>query len=427
MAEIAVILTLLYVVHLFALSRRRRPELLPAPDGLLFAFVIPCLNEEAVIGSTLESLLALGDDHVVLVVDDGSDDRTGDIVRGYDPRRVQVLRRELPYARCGKGHALNAAFQYLKSSALIDGYTHDRVIVSVFDADGRIGPETLDGVGSYFRDPQSGAVQIGVEMRNAGTNLLARLQDMEFTVFTEIFQRARARLGSVGLGGNGQFVRLTALESLGEEPWTECLTEDLDLGVRMIVQGWKNHYCPTVAVNQQAVTSVRRWLRQRARWFQGHLQCMRLLPLIIRSPLRLKSMTDMVWYLTLPIAVLLTPIAGLPVLVAMVALFAFDPTAVGHILLAHHGLTLLTIYVLSFGQSYLCAYVYWMRGRVSPLRAIVLAHAFEVYSHLWLVAGWWALWNVMRRKSGWAKTDRVAEPEPELEPELELEPAPLPV
>ena len=409
MAQLAVILTLLYVVHLFALSRRRRPELLPAPDNLLYAFVIPCLNEEAVIGSTLDSLLALEGEHVILVVDDGSDDRTGEIASSYDPKRVQVLRRELPQARNGKGHALNAAIRRLRSSDLIGGRPHDQVVVSVFDADGRIGPEALDGVGSYFRDPQSGAVQIGVEMRNASTNLLARLQDMEFTVFTEIFQRARARLGSVGLGGNGQFVRLTALESLGEDPWTECLTEDLDLGVRLIVKGWKNHYCPTVAVNQQAVTSVRRWLRQRARWFQGHLQCLRLLPTIIRSSLPMRSVTDMVWYLTLPIAVLLTPIAGLPVMAMVLVLFAMSPLDAARYALADHGIPLLAVYVLSFGQSYLAAYVYWMRGRVSLGRAIVLAHGFEIYSHLWLIAGWWAIWNVLRRKRGWAKTARVAE------------------
>jgi len=409
-AQIAVLLTLLYVVHLFALSRRRRPDLLPAPEGLLYAFVIPCLNEEAVIGSTVGSLLALDGDHVILVVDDGSDDRTGEIAGSYDPSRVQVLRRELPNARNGKGHALNAAIRQLRSSELIAGRSHDSVIVSVFDADGRIGPEALDGVGSYFRDPHSGAVQIGVEMRNADTNLLARLQDMEFTVFTEIFQRARARLGSVGLGGNGQFVRLTALESLGDDPWTECLTEDLDLGVRLIVKGWKNHYCPTVAVNQQAVTSVRRWLRQRARWFQGHLQCLRLLPTIVRSPLKMKSVTDMVWYLTLPIAVLLTPIAGLPVLATMAVFVVLDPVDAARIAFANHGVPLFALYVVSFGQSYLSAYVYWMRGRVGLGRAILLAHAFEIYTHLWLIAGWWAVWNMLRRKRGWAKTDRVAEP-----------------
>jgi len=55
---------------------------------------------------------------------------------------------------------------------------------------------------------------------------------MEFLVFTEVFQRARRRWGNAGLGGNGQFVRWTALQALGDEPWTDYLTEDLDMGLR---------------------------------------------------------------------------------------------------------------------------------------------------------------------------------------------------
>jgi hypothetical protein len=132
--------------------------------------------------------------------------------------------------------------------------------------------------------------------------------------------------------------------------------------------------------------------------------------MIVRSPLRMKSVTDMVWYLTLPIAVLLTPIAGLPVLATLAVFVVMAPVDAARTLLADHGIPLFAVYVLAFGESYLAAYVYWMRGRVGPGRAILLAHAFEVYSHLWLIAGWWAIWNVLRRKRGWAKTDRVAEP-----------------
>ncbi len=45
--------------------------------------------------------------------------------------------------------------------------------------------------------------------------MLARMQDMEFVIYTEVFQRGRRHLGSVGLGGNGQFMRLSAMLSLG--------------------------------------------------------------------------------------------------------------------------------------------------------------------------------------------------------------------
>jgi cellulose synthase/poly-beta-1,6-N-acetylglucosamine synthase-like glycosyltransferase len=411
--EIVVLISLVYLFHLFALSRRRRPELLPAPDGLFVVFAIPCLNEETVIGATLDNLLTLpGDDYAVLVVDDAATDRTAEIVRGYLGGRVDLLERRLPNAQEGKGDALNAACRHLATSRLLRGRRPEDVVVAIFDADGRIERDALSAVAGYFRDPQAGAVQIGVEMRNAHANLLARMQDIEFCVFTEVFQRARQRLGSVGLGGNGQFVRLKALQSLGDDPWSDCLTEDLDLGVRLLLAGWKNNYCPTACVNQQAVTSVRLWLRQRTRWFQGHLQCWRLIPRIIRSSLSAQSSSDIVWYLTLPVAVLLVPIVGLPVLAALVVLFIAEPSRVLQILLANHGLLLLFVYLVSFGPAYVYGFVYWLRGRGGLVQSILLAHAFEVYSHLWLIAGWTALLRFLRRKRGWDKTARVAEPDP---------------
>jgi 1,2-diacylglycerol 3-beta-glucosyltransferase len=408
MADILIFLSLGYFISLFVLSRRRRPDLLPAPDDLFVVFTIPCLNEESVICATLDSLLAVpGNDYAVLVVDDGSDDRTGELVERYVGSRVHLLRRELPEARRGKGEALNAAFRYLESSTLVAGRPRESILFAVFDADGRIERAALSAVGGYFRDPRAGAVQIAVEMRNAHANMLARLQDMEFGVFTEIFQRARQRLGSVGLGGNGQFVRLTALESLGASPWTNCLTEDLDLGVRLLLGGWTNNYCPTATVSQQAVTSVRRWLRQRSRWFQGHLQCWRLIPEIIRSPLPLRSICDLVWYLTLPIGVLLIPVASFPVIAALLVIFVMSPL---ELLTANHGLLVAAVYVLSFGSAHLGGFVYWLRGRASLPKAILLAHAFEIYSNLWLIAAWGAVWHLARGKRSWAKTARVPEP-----------------
>jgi cellulose synthase/poly-beta-1,6-N-acetylglucosamine synthase-like glycosyltransferase len=410
MTSVAVFLSIGYMAMLFSLSRRRRPADLPAPANVVYAFVIPCLNEERVIGATLDSLVPLlsGDD-LVLVVDDGSDDATAELVRSHPSPRVHLLLRELPEARRGKGRALNAAVRHLSTSGLLGERAPEDVIVAVFDADGRIGPEALTAVAGSFRDPQMGAVQIGVTMRNAGTNLLARLQDMEFTVFTEIFQRARQHIGSVGLGGNGQFVRLAALRTLGDEPWTDCLTEDLDLGLRLLLGGWRNAYCPVVAVDQQAVTEVPRWLRQRARWFQGHLQCWSLILPVLRSSLKAKAASDIVWYLTLPVAVLMIPLAIAPLWIAFALTLIAAPGQALGLLLGDHGMPLILMYLLCFGLAYPYAFVYWLRGRMPLGKAILLAHLFELYSQLWLISGWWAVGRVVRRRRSWEKTARVVE------------------
>jgi glycosyltransferase involved in cell wall biosynthesis len=83
--------------------------------------LIPCLNEEAAIQSVVESVLALG--APVIVIDDGSDDRTPEIVATLP---VTLLRHE---ERCGKGEALRRGFR----EALRQGYE----AVLTMDGDGQ--------------------------------------------------------------------------------------------------------------------------------------------------------------------------------------------------------------------------------------------------------------------------------------------------
>ncbi|MGS1121510.1 glycosyltransferase family 2 protein [Rhodanobacter sp. UC4436_H3] len=83
--------------------------------------LIPCLNEEAAIRAVIESVLAL--EAPVIVIDDGSDDRTPDIAASLP---VTLLRHE---QRCGKGEALRRGFR----EALRLGY--DAVLT--MDGDGQ--------------------------------------------------------------------------------------------------------------------------------------------------------------------------------------------------------------------------------------------------------------------------------------------------
>jgi glycosyltransferase involved in cell wall biosynthesis len=83
--------------------------------------LIPCLNEEQAIGRVVGEALELG--LPVIVVDDGSDDRTPDIVAALP---VTLLRHE---ARRGKGEALRTGFR----EVLRQGY--DAVVT--MDGDGQ--------------------------------------------------------------------------------------------------------------------------------------------------------------------------------------------------------------------------------------------------------------------------------------------------
>lgn len=386
-----------------------------AADGFLFAFLVPALNEARVIGHTLDRLLSLPVRHcLVLVIDDGSDDGTGRLVESHGDPRVRLLRRELPHARSGKGAALNAGFHWLLQE--VGEWPADKVIVGIMDADGRLDPEAPARAAECFADAGVGAVQVGVRISNREDSLLARLQDLEFVTYTDVFQGARDVWGVAGLGGNGQFVRLAAQLDLAPAPWTDGLTEDLEQGLRLICAGWRSRYCRDVAVHQQGLVSMRRLLRQRSRWFQGHLQAWRQIPGIVRrAPLR--TVPHLLHILMVPL-LLLVNVALIAALVTMVTGIAVSPVIRSGIAWPW---AFLSWYWLTFALAlFLTASVYARRERGLRLRQVVLlGHVFAIYSLLWIVAGYWALGRILRGKRGWHKTERLAEGpgKPAAEPE----------
>lgn len=414
LAVVLVAVSVLYGLFILVLSRfepagcqDRRVRIASLPDHLKVVFVVPCLNEERVLGASLQRLTGLDHPGVeIIVIDDGSDDGTAEIVRSFPDPRVHLFQRTLPHAREGKGEALNAAVQHLRTSELIAGTPHSDVIVCVMDADGRLDPHALGDVMPLFRDRRLGAVQIGVRINNRAQNLLARMQDLEFVLYTHVFQRGRRHLGSVGLGGNGQFVRLSALNGLGVSPWSRSLTEDLDLGVRLLMDGWQTEFVSTASVHQQGLVDVKRWVKQRTRWFQGHLQSWNLVPWVLRD-LSGTRRADLVYHLTSPFLLLLTSFLSLAFAFWVLDLVVGIVT--GHAVVSGWWLS---SYLIAFGPALLYGLVYWSQERHSglkPLAAVGLVHLYVLYAVLWYVAGWKAAWRAVRGKNGWAKTERTVE------------------
>ncbi len=87
------------------------------------------------------------------------------------------------------------------------------------DADGRLSAGALDAVLPLFADECVGGVQLPVRIRRVRGSILTLLQDLEFWGVCAIAQLGRIGSGTVSLGGNGQFTRLTALLELGQQPW----------------------------------------------------------------------------------------------------------------------------------------------------------------------------------------------------------------
>jgi 1,2-diacylglycerol 3-beta-glucosyltransferase len=395
-----------YNSGLFLLSRRRIRRSRIDRRERFYVFLLACLNEEKVLSESLARITSLpAARFMALVIDDGSDDRTAEIALAADPDRVRLHRRTPPDARRGKGAALNDGVRHLRESGLLAGWDPADVVLCVVDADGRLDPHVVQSVDPYFDDPGTGAVQVCVRMYNRHQGLLARMQDMEFVVYGDVFQSARRFIGSVGMGGNGQFMRLSALDTLGGAgPWSDSLTEDLDLGVRLIARGWTTMHCTTAAVSQQAVLSLRRLVRQRSRWFQGHLQSAGLVPLVLRD-VPARPALDLLYHLSSPVLILLTSLLPLSFLVALAATVAAS-VRLGHPLVSP--MWLLGPYLLSFTAAYAYGFVYAKREReLGLLRCVLLAHVFVFYGYIWFAAGWWGFWRTLTGKRTWLKTART--------------------
>ena len=120
---------------------------------------------------------------------------------------------------------------------MLPGVDRERVIVVVVDADGRISPDAPRFAAAHFADPEVGGVQALVRIYNR-SGFLTRMQDVEFSVYGSVYQAGRNRAGTAGMGGNGQFNRLSALDAIvdGDGPWRHRLTEDQDLGLRLLAR-----------------------------------------------------------------------------------------------------------------------------------------------------------------------------------------------
>ncbi|MER7001896.1 glycosyltransferase [Dactylosporangium sp. NPDC000555] len=398
-------------------GRRRRRDAI-APNGnepLTFWIVVPALNEERVVGRTVAAALALagpvGTRTRVLVVDDGSDDRTPDVLAAIDHPGLTVLRREFPNARKGKGEALNAAFRAIRDLSLAAGEDPRRVAVGVIDGDGRGSTNLLSEVSRLMRDRGVGAVQVRVRIHNRD-RVLGAVQDLEFAAVANAGQLLRDAAGTVGLGGNGQFARLSSLMRLGAAPWSHCLVEDLELGLRMHLGGERIRYTSLAYVKQQGLVDVKRLVRQRTRWAQGNLQCVSYVPRLIASRrIRNHALLEMLYYL-------LAPWMNAFGTAAVFGLWGYAMWR----LVPGHGDTFL---IHSWGQLFEVAVV-WAAGMTAPGVVWAAVHrvqlrdeklptllkaalAYPFFLMLGLVATWRAIGRQISRRQAWAKTERLAE------------------
>ena len=264
--------------------KKMKPVVPYEEEDLPFVSIfIPAHNEENTIEATVKSVCESEyykndkPNYEVIVINDGSTDSTGEILAEIkkDLPQLKIVTRHPPRSGKGKGFVLNDALTLSQGE-----------IIGVFDADTQIKTDYLMTIMQYLNGDIDG-VQSRVKMFNRDENFLARMQHLEFASFGNTLI-AKDNLGSTGfLGGNGQFVKKDAIIDCGR--WDGfAVTEDLNLAIKIILQGGKIRYCGECAVYQEAVTNWRAFFRQRVRWAIGNFETLFVyFPQIIRAKIPL--------------------------------------------------------------------------------------------------------------------------------------------
>ena len=241
----------------------------PPGDRPWVTLVVPARNEAAVIADVVGDLLGQqyadegGPRFDLLVVDDGSDDATGDLAQlagASAGERVRVVRRE-----AGVGPRTKAAVLAF-AQPLVRGE-----VIGVMDADSRVAPDFVDRLMRAWRADPSAAIQAQRRASNAAAGWLPAAQDAEQLMDMASQCGRRATTGTAELRGNGMFVRCSALGAVGG--WNPvALTEDLDLSTRLVAAGEHVALAPQAELMEQAVEQAGVLWRQRMRWAEGGLR-----------------------------------------------------------------------------------------------------------------------------------------------------------
>jgi len=254
----------LIIIGIFAVIDRFRKPHRPASPGYnpRIAVLIPAYNEETVIVRTIRSVLNSDYKNLhIIVIDDGSFDRTYDVARqAYAPEiaagRLQVLTK----ANGGKAAALNYALNLLEEDVYIG-----------IDADTVIAADAISKLIPHFEDPRIGAIAGNAKVGNR-VNLWTRWQALEYITSQNFERRALDlfHIVTVVPGAIGAW-RTAAVKAAGGYP-LNTVAEDADLTMNLLEQGLRVDYEDRSLAFTEAPINARGLMRQRFRWSFGTLQ-----------------------------------------------------------------------------------------------------------------------------------------------------------
>jgi exo-beta-1,3-glucanase (GH17 family)/cellulose synthase/poly-beta-1,6-N-acetylglucosamine synthase-like glycosyltransferase len=230
---------------------------------------VPAYNEPAdMLIETLDALAQLEyPDYEVLVIDNNTPDDA-------DWRRVE--------AHC---HSLGERFRFFHVNPL-SGFkagalnfalnrTHaDATIVAVIDSDYKVDPRWLADLVPVFTDNNVAIVQAPQDYRDHEQSAFKAMCYAEYRGFFHIGMVTRNERNAIIQHGTMTLVQRAALDEVGG--WAQwCITEDAELGLRLLERGYQSHYLPRSYGRGLMPETFFDYKKQRARWAYGAMQILR--------------------------------------------------------------------------------------------------------------------------------------------------------
>ena len=254
--------------HLLAALVLDRPTPLPPASELDFphlSVLMAAYNEEAGIGDALDNVLSqeYPGEMEVVVVDDGSEDSTAEIVskRAETEERLRLVRA--PHG--GKTAALNHGLAETTG-----------MLISTVDADTRLAPGSLIRLASRLLIAPADTVACAgaVFVANPKDTLLAREQDWDYFLGIASIKRQQGLLqGTLVAQGAFSMYDAHSLKAVGG--WPDAIGEDIVLTWAFLSDGESVSYEPTAIAFTEAPTHLGAYVRQRRRWARGMIEGLR--------------------------------------------------------------------------------------------------------------------------------------------------------
>ena len=276
----------------------------------------------------------------------------------------------------------------------------------IFDAEDDPDPDQLRKAAIMFlrSEENVACLQSKLNFYNARENLLTKWFSIEYASWYEFYLQGLDWINApIPLGGTSNHFRRRTLDELGAwDPYN--VTEDADLGIRLSRQKLRTEMLDTYTL-EEATPTVKGWVRQRSRWYKGHLQTYLV---HMRYPLKLLrdlgAKQFLKFQLTFGASVfipIVNPALWLLMLGSLLVPAVFGGLATGFLLP-------ICIFNLLVGNaSYLLIYVVACL-KLKKYRLVPLALLMPGYWVLVSLASWRGLIQLAKKPFHWEKTKHRA-------------------